>query len=199
MGDSRHGPWRPLTVDEVASVFKAATFTWFIAGGHALELALNSSWRDHADIDVGVRRDQLPEIHRFLADWDLHVAAAGQLSRWEGTPLRTERHQNNIWARQDPEHPWQLDLVVGAGTDTMWRSRRDAGIQVPWDHAIRHSGGLPHLAPQLQLLMKSKDIRPKDGVDAKVVIPRLAKADRRWLAAQLADDHPWRAIADGPD
>ena len=43
--------------------------------------------------------------------------------------------------------------------------------------------------------MKSKDIRPKDDLEASVVIPRLEDADRNWLAAHLADVHPWQALA----
>lgn len=189
-----HGPWRPLGVSDVASLFKAAPFTWFIAGGHALELALGRSWRDHSDIDVVVRRDELRAVHAFLADWDLHVAAAGGLSPWDGRALTPERHEHNIWARPAADSPWQLDLIVGGGTDAAWRSRRDPSVRVPWSDAVRRSGGTPYLAPHVQLLMKSKDVRPKDDLDARVVLPTLARTERQWLAAHLPSDHPWHDV-----
>lgn len=196
MGELHHGPWRPLDVNEVASLFWAAPFTWFIAGGHALELDLGRSWRDHSDIDVGIRRDELSLVRGFLAEWDLHVAAAGQLSPWNGRALTADRHENNIWARRDAESPWQFDLIVGAGTHAVWRSRRDPSIQVAWSDAVRHSGTVPYLAPHVQLLMKSKHVRPKDDLDASILLPTLDSTERQWLAVHLADDHPWHGLID---
>ena len=192
---SPDGPWAPLSIDAVASVFATASFTWFVAGGHALELAVGRSWREHADVDVGVRRDQLIAVHAHLSrDWDLHVAAAGELTQWRGGSLTADRHQNNIWARSGPGEPWRFDVIVGAGTDAAWRSRRDPSIEVPWPVAVRRDRDVPYLAPHLQLLMKSKDVRPKDDLDARVVIPQLGEHARTWLAQHLDAAHTWQGL-----
>lgn len=189
------GPWAPLSIVDVAAAFAGASFTWFIAGGHALELALGRSWREHGDIDVGVRRDQLQAVHAHLAeDWELYVAAAGELTRWDGGDLSADRHENNIWARSASGGPWRFDIIVGAGTDGSWRSRRDPRIEVAWRLAVHETAGVTFLAPQLQLLMKSKNVQPKDDLDARVVIPQLGDEARSWLAQHLAAGHPWRVL-----
>lgn len=200
MSASPYGPWDPLSVDDIAALFSTAPFVWFVAGGHALELAVGRSWRDHDDIDVGVRREELPAVYTHLSDgWELHVAAAGELTPWTGGSLVAERHQNNIWARRVSGGPWKFDVTVGAGTDDVWRSRRDPSIEVPWAVAIRRDDGTPYLAPHLQLLMKCKDPREKDDLDAQVVIPVLDQGARTWLVRHLDAEHPWRALIEQAD
>jgi hypothetical protein len=188
------GPWSPLSVAAVHEVFRGATFPWFVAGGHALELALGRSWRSRQDLDVGVSRNDLELLHGYLADWELYVAAAGNLQRWDGRALSSEHHENNIWARRSSDDPWAFDLTIGGGDAEVWWSRRDPGITLPWTIAVEHAGGVPYLAPQLQLLMKAKSPRPKDTVDAEVVIPVLERSQRRWLAEHLPRSHPWQRL-----
>ena len=118
------GPWSPLPVAAVHEVFRSAPFRWFIAGGHALELALGRSWRSHDDLDVGVCRKDLALLHRHLSDW-VQVAARGALSRWDGRLLSEDRGENNIWARRGAAHPWAFDIVVSGGDEDAWWSRRD--------------------------------------------------------------------------
>ena len=47
--------------------------------------------------------------------------------------------------------------------------------------------------PQVQLLFKSRHLRPKDDRDAGEVIPALDDGAREWLAGRLPAEHPWRA------
>lgn len=188
------GPWAPLSVDEVAQLFIGASFRWYLAGGHALELAVGGSWRDHHDVDVGVRRDELAIVRDHLDGWDLHIAAAGALRPWQGGPLTAARHENNVWVRRRPGEPWCLDLLVGGGDDDHWWSRRDRAIAVPWPDALGDAGGVPYLAPHLQLLMKSKDVRPKDTIDASVVIPTLTTGQAAFLSRLLPPEHAWQRL-----
>ena len=54
------GPWTPMHRANVAALFSRFPERWWIAGGHAIELACGRPIRDHVDIDVLVlRRDQL--------------------------------------------------------------------------------------------------------------------------------------------
>lgn len=192
----RDDSWAPLTPVEAAELLRDADFRWYVAGGHALELAVGRSWRGHDDLDIGVLRGDLAAVHEHLAgDWQLHVAAAGVLSWWDGRPLAASRAQNNLWVRPAAGGPWLLDLLVGGGDADEWWSRRDATVRVPWPEAVRlFSHGIPHLAPHLQLLMKAKDVRPKDELDAQQVIPALRPAERAWLADHLHADHVWQAL-----
>jgi hypothetical protein len=74
-------------------------------------------------------------------------------------------------------------------------SRRDPTIQLPWSLASECHGETPYLAPHVQLLMKAKRPRPKDSLDAEVVMPALERSQRNWLAQHLPQDHPWQRLA----
>jgi hypothetical protein len=191
------GPWAPLSLDEVVTRFAAAPFRWWIGGGLALELHVGRSWRDHSDTDVGVVRGDAPLLVSVFPRWDLQVAAGGALTSWTGAPLLADRHQNNVWCRPDPASPWCLDMTIGDGDDDAWVFLRDPSVRIPWPEAVLDTAdGIPYLAPELQLLFKSRDPRDKDTHDAREVIPALDPARRTRLADLLATDHPWRPLLD---
>jgi hypothetical protein len=60
-----------------------------------------------------------------------------------------------------------------------------------WLHS---KSGLPILAPEIELLYKSKSIRPKDRHDFEAIVPRLSAEARDWLREALSvvsPGHPW--------
>ncbi len=192
------GRWEPLSVVDVVDLLADAPFRWWISGGRALALHLGETWRPHEDTDVGVARSDAPAVHRHLRGWDLHVAAAGVLSPWDGRPLDPAASENNVWVRRRPGEPWALDLTIGDGTDDEWVYRRDPSLRLPWGEAVlRTSDGVPYLAPELQLLYKSRAVRPKDQADAERVIACLEGPRCAWLAAALPADHPWQDLLAG--
>lgn len=189
------GTWVPLDVEAVAIGFAAASFRWWVGGGLALELHLGRSWRQHGDTDVGIVRSDAGALHALLSGWDLHIAADGRLTPWRGQPLDPALHQNNVWCRAVPDGPWVLDVTVGGGSPMSWVYRRDPSVEVAWDDAVlRSADGIPYLAPELQLLFKSKDPRPKDHLDAAQVIPELDTDRRQRLGRLLPDEHPWKRL-----
>jgi len=97
--------------------------------------------------------------------------------------------------------PVQVLLAAADGTD--WVYHRGAGtLRRPLGQITRHTPeGLPYLAPEVVLLFKSRECRPKDHADLEAVVDHLDRAQRRWLAARLArpPDHPWlAALGVGP-
>jgi hypothetical protein len=195
MGSSDLGTWAPLSLSQTIELFSDAPFRWWIGGGHALELFVGRSWREHSDTDVGLLRDDAPGLRAVLDGWDVQVAAAGELSPWSGAVPRADLHQNNLWCRRSATGEWALDVTVGDGDDTDWIYRRDASLRVPWAHAIVvNAAGVPYLAPELQLLFKSKDLRPKDDLDAHEVIPALDAGRRARLSVVLPADHSWQSL-----
>lgn len=195
MSSSDLGSWQPLDLPATVELFSAAQFRWWISGGRALELHLGRTWRTHEDTDVGVTRSDLNALPPILSGWDVHVAATGTLTRWDGQPLDARLHQNNLWCRRDPNGPWLLDVTIGDGNDDFWIYRRDPTVQVRWDHAVLQTTlGVPYLAPDLQLLYKSTHVRPKDTIDAGEVIPELDTRHRVRLAQLLPDEHPWHRL-----
>lgn len=189
------GRWEPLNLAETVEIFGSARFRWWITGGRALALHLGRSWRDHGDTDVGVRRDEAAELRSVLEGWDIHVAADGRLSPWNGREPLAQRHQNNLWCRRSPDGPWLLDLTIGEGDDDAWVYRRDPTVRRGWVEAVlRTADGVPYLAPELQLLFKSRNPREKDDLDAWEVIPVLNAERRATLARLLPGDHPWQRL-----
>jgi RimJ/RimL family protein N-acetyltransferase len=191
-----YGRWEALDVVDLRHVMDGATFRWWVAGGVALELHVGGSWRDHSDLDIGLCRTDAPALHAQLDPWPAWVAAGGCLRRWDGRPLAEAADENNVWWRRERNGPWVLDTAIGSGTQDEWIYRRDPSIRRPWSEAVlTATDGIPYLAPELQLLFKAKDVRPKDQLDAEVVIPRLAPERRRALRGFLPPDHPWQALA----
>jgi hypothetical protein len=189
------GAWAPLALSETRDLFDSYEGRWWIAGGLALELFVGDSWRDHDDTDVGILRQDAGVAWPVLEAWDPHVAAAGNLSRWDGSDLLVERQQNNVWCRRNEGGPWCLDLTIGDGDATCLVYRRDPSVRVEWSNALLQSSeGIPYLAPELQMLYKSSEVRPKDDVDAGHVLPGLGKERRAWLAGHLPVRHPWQTL-----
>jgi hypothetical protein len=192
------GPWEPLSLDEVIALLDRAPFPWWFTGGHALALFTGRSWRSHADVDIGIRRVDASVVHGFLSSrLSLYVAAAGRLRSWHGEGLDEARSENNVWCRQG-DGPWVLDIAVGEGDDEDWVYRRDASLRRRWDKAVLQTGdGVPYLAPELQLLFKSKNPRPKDEQDLGEVLPHLDASRHAALGELLPDDHPWQPVVNG--
>lgn len=191
---SDYGPWEPLRLAKVLEVFRLAPFRWWLSGGLAFELHLGRSWRTHDDIDVSFCRDDAPLVRGLLSGWDIHLAAAGVLTPWDGGRLLPDAHQNNLWCKRVADGPWCLDLTVSDGDDESWIFRRDPSVTVAWgDAVLTTADGIPYLAPELQLLFKARDPRPKDDVDAAVVIPLLEPSRAAFLSSILDAAHRWRA------
>lgn len=197
MATSELGRWEPLELAAVVHELTSAPFRWWVSGGHALELHLGRQWREHDDTDVGVARCDLIEVYSWMSNWEMHIAASGRLTRWRGAPLTAERHQNNVWCRHHETEPWTLDLTIGDGTDAEWTYRRNPAVRVSWDAAVlQTANGVPYLAPELQLLFKSTNIRAKDETDAHEVIPQLTADRRTRLRQLLPEGHPWSRLAE---
>jgi hypothetical protein len=186
------GAWQPATTGELVGLFSGAPFRWWMTGGVALELYAGRSWRDHADADVGICRRDAPAAHGWLRRLHPYVAAAGRLRPWDGGPLSAGADENNVWVKDRPDGPWRFDIAIGDGDPGRWTYRRDPTISRPWSETLMTTtDGVPYLAPEIQLLFKAKGLRPKDHVDAGVVIPLLDEPRRRWLAGHLPEGHPW--------
>ena len=197
MSESDFGSWDPLSIREAAALFSTGPSHWYIGGGLALELFTDRSWRAHDDLDIGVRRRDLGELRSLFLDWDVHVAAAGDLTPWDGRDLDAAESENNLWIRRGPNEPWCLDIQIGDGSDEQWIFRRDPSIHLSWDQAILVTkDGVPYLAPEIQLLFKSKNVRSKDDADAREVIRELNESQSAWLRRGIPSEHQWLRYLD---
>lgn len=189
-------PWRPLTVAAVAALFREAAFPWWVAGGHAIELAVGRPVRPHGDIDVLLlRRDHLA-ARALLAGWDCWMAdPPGMLRPWPpGETLPSTAH--DVWCRQAPNGPWRFQLMLDESRGDQWHSRRDERISLAIAGiGARTDAGVPYLRPEIQLLYKAKGRRPRDETDFDAVMPLLDADQRHWLEQAMTtvygSDHPW--------
>ncbi len=193
-------PWHPLTIDAVMDLFRDATFPWWMAGGHAIELAVGHAIRPHDDIDVLLLRRDHVAARALLTEWDCWVAdPPGTLRLWPvGEALPDASH--DIWCRETPDAPWRLQLMLDESDDDgdRWVSRRDRRItRAIADIGSRTDIGVPYLRPEIQLFYKAKGRRPKDEIDLAAALPLLGAAERQWLRDAIGltsgPEHPWRS------
>lgn len=189
----------PLTVAEVAALFKSADFPWWIAGGWGLDLFLGHQTRPHEDTDVLVLRRDQRRLQAHLEGWELHAAdppGTGSLRPWTAEEqLDLPVHQ--VWCRKEPTRPWQLEIVLGETTNGQWAFRRNPNITRPLELlGATTDAGIPYVAPEVLLLFKAKHLRPKDNLDFEAVASKLQPDSREWLFTAIEHTypgHPWLA------
>ncbi|NNM34475.1 MAG: hypothetical protein HKO53_15460 [Gemmatimonadetes bacterium] len=91
-----------------------------------------------------------------------------------------------------PEDRWEL----------RWRFRRDARVTLPAQETLfTTDSGIRVLRPEIQLLYKAKDVRPRDQADFDEVVPSLNDERQGWLTESLRivhPGHPWIFRLRGP-
>jgi 2-polyprenyl-3-methyl-5-hydroxy-6-metoxy-1,4-benzoquinol methylase/GNAT superfamily N-acetyltransferase len=190
--------WQPISVNEVESIFTNFKFDWMIAGGWAIDLFLGKQTRTHDDIDILIRRDDQLELQILLSTWDLWAAdPPGTLIPWvKGKFLK--KGLQDIWGRKTPKDPWQIQIMLFDTENNDWIYKRNEQIRRSLSTvSMKTENGLPFLAPEIQLLYKSKSIRGKDQQDFENVLSYLSKDQLAWLKQSFIetykDDHQWIA------
>jgi hypothetical protein len=188
--------WQPTTVAEAATLLRGAPFRWWIAGGHAIDQALNRPLR--ADIELNLlllRADQMA-VRDFLGDWDCHIAdPPGTLRGWP--PGESLRHGVfDVRVRRDPQDKWRLRLKLDPTDGDRWRSRRDARVTRPVAELGAADGqGTAFLAPEMLLYYRAARPKSWDHEDFDAVLPVLSGNQRAWLAHAIATSwgrqHRW--------
>jgi hypothetical protein len=178
--------WEPLGLEEVKRLLGPVAAPWWIAGGHALDMFLGHETRQHRDIDVAIlRRDQKAFLDA-LRKWDVRIAHGGELIPLRPGEVITRPEHHQLWARETPEGPWRLELLLEESDGKRWSYRRNdrVGLNVA-DLGRRDAYGVQFIRPEVMLLYKSKSPRPVDETDFLYALPRLDVAQRGWLAGAL--------------
>ncbi|MGH2560511.1 MAG: nucleotidyltransferase domain-containing protein [Thermomicrobiales bacterium] len=188
------GPWEPLTVPQVVDLLRGYDQPWWIAGGQAIDLFVGRQTRPHGDVDVQVlHRDQCA-VRAHMHDWDLHAAdPPGALRPWPLDEVLDEAI-HDVWCRPAPDVPWSLQLMLLSTEEDRWVFRRDRRIGGSLATFGLRRDGVPFVAPEVQLLYKSKSPRATDDVDFEEALPLLDGRQRDWLITSLethVEEHPW--------
>jgi len=101
-----------------------------------------------------------------------------------------------LWVSRDAGRPWRFELLVDLhSTGDEWVYKRDPRVRLPWDRAAHVVDGVGLLRPEVALLFKAKNDRPKDRAD--LLAAQLDPSGRDWLAdtLDLLGQHDWARIA----
>jgi hypothetical protein len=162
------------------------TGAW-LSGGIGLDMWLGRVTREHGDIDVSVTRDAWAALRsRLQPELNFFRAESGWL-----TVLGRDINAPpvNTWCA-DATGLWRLQINLEAGDVDDWRYRRDERVTRAWDAAVLDIEGVPVMAPEAQLLWKSRRSSPEDVADWAVVLPALPVESRDWLRAAVRLAHP---------
>jgi hypothetical protein len=101
---------------------------------------------------------------------------------------------NSLWCRPAGEAEWLLEFLLDDAIEDEWVFRRQPDIRRRLSTIVRRTdAGLPYLAPEIQLLYKSRNPRPRDESDFRLIAPRLDGDARAWLNDALARTDPGHA------
>ena len=172
---------------------------WAVAGGWALDLALDVARRPHHDVDLATFRTDQAALRANFAGWRWsHVAGGVVHPSPVGASFALPIHELHATSPDGRS----LEFLLNERDGDDWVFRRDARVRLPLADAIHESAaGLPVLAPAIVLLYKAKAPRPVDEMDFRDAAPHLAPSARSWLAAALAlvhPAHPWQGMLDVP-
>jgi hypothetical protein len=186
------GAWTP---DEVARRLSGISVPWYVAAGWALDLFRGEQTRKHGDIEIAVPAARFPELRDRFAEYAFD--AVGDRRIWENATPDELARTHQTWLRDPATGRYLLDVFREPHDGDTWICRRDATIRLPYSEIIRHTAdGVPYLVPELVLLFKAKQARPKDQIDFEGTVPHMTPRQRRALAELLTrtyPGHPWIA------
>jgi hypothetical protein len=178
---------------EAAAWLAPLTARWWFAGGWAIDLHAGAQSRPHGDLDIGILRRDAREVLAVFSSWEIFEAEAGVLTRLkQGTPPRSG--VNSLWCRPAGAAEWALEFLLDDAIEDEWVFRRQPDIRRRLATIVRRTAeALPYLAPEIQLLYKSRNPRPRDEADFRLLAPRLDGEARAWLNDALVRTDPQHA------
>ena len=185
-----YGPWKKRTPQDAAGLLAGYPGVWWVAGGWAVDAYVRTS-REHGDLDIGIPRASAKTFIDFVSSRLDVWAAAGSLTPLvPGTDWRLPDGCGNLWLRASGADPWEYDVMLESVRGGRWELKRDARVSRPLPECLWERDGVAYLRPEVQLLLKAKDVRPKDDADFERCLPLLGEERRAWLAGSLAVAHP---------
>lgn len=193
--------WQPISIDELKATFKSADKPYWITGGWAIDLFLQKQTRTHEDLDVSIARDDQSIFQKLLCSWDLRASdppGSGNLRKWEPSEILCPPI-HNVWCRKEENGPWNLELMLCTFENGMWVYRRNSKIKGPLESfGWKQADGTLVIAPEIQLLYKSRGIRTKDTQDFENCLAIFNREKKEWLYNALlidsGENHPWALV-----
>jgi hypothetical protein len=183
------GAWTP---DEVAGRLAGISVPWYVAAGWALDLFRGGQTRKHGDVEIAVPAGRFPEIRECFAGFAFDAVGAGRI--WESATPEVLVATHQTWLRDPVTGSYLLDVFREPHDGQTWICRRDETIRLPYTDILgRTADGIPYLLPELVLLFKAKNVRPKDQADFDGSLPLMTYSQRETLTRLLTRVHPGHA------
>ena len=174
---------------KVNQIMNKFGFSWFVAGGWAIDLFLERETRPHEDIEIGIYRNSQMKLYRYFEKNKKYYINNKSLigkhikTEWNKEYLRLPIHEIYIEFGDI-----ELEVLLNERDDDNWNYRRDEKIKLEENLAIQYSeGGIPYLCPEIVLLYKTKDIREKDFEDMKNAVTKMSDSQKDWLINSISD------------
>ena len=185
-------------IDEISALFSNSGKPFWLAGGYSIDLFLGTRTRAHDDIDFVIKRADQLAFQEILAEWDLQAAdppGSATLFPWKNGHFY-DLPVHNIWCRKNESAPWDLELLFSEFEGDEWVYRRNRSIRgTIKSFGWQHKSGLMVLAPEIQLLYKSRSRRPKDLQDLENSLPKMSLPQkthlRDWIVLDSGQSHSW--------
>ena len=165
---------------------------WFFAGGWALDLFLGRVTREHADIEIGLFRSDQLAIQTYLSGWQFSkvINKQSRIEPWLPSEI-LELPNHEVYAENPTHDPPKLEILLNEATKTDWLFRKNLAITRPLSLTILASAnGLSILSPEIVLLYKAANPRPKDEADFSFFHDKLNKEQQVWLHDALTTCYP---------
>jgi hypothetical protein len=188
-------------ITEISSLFLKTGKLFWLGGGYSIDLFLGRLTRAHEDLDFIIKRSDQLAFQEILAGWDLQAAdppGSASLLPWKKGHFY-ELPVHNIWCRKNETSPWDLEILFSEFEGDEWVYRRNKSIRGPMStFSWQADDGLMLLAPEIQLLYKSRSKRSKDFEDLHNCLPKLSIQQKQtlldWISLDSGQDHPWVEI-----
>ena len=185
-----YGPWRRRTPEDAMALLAGYGGRWWIAGGWAIDAFAGTS-REHGDLDIGIPRQSVAGFVNFIAPRLDAWAAAGSLTPvFRDSVAQLPETIGNLWLRASGGDPWEYDVMLEPVEADTWIFKRDARITRPLADCLWERHGVTYLRPEVQLLLKAKNVRARDDLDFDRCLPILDATDLAWLGRALRTAHP---------
>ncbi|WP_152655656.1 short-chain dehydrogenase [Oceanobacillus sp. CFH 90083] len=197
----QNNPWNPLSIEEINHLMKDIAISWWIAGGWALDLYYGKQTRKHDDMDILIRKTDLPVLKKHLGEsYELFLADKGCLTKLTDSE-NLNIQAGSLWVRKKHETSWLFEIMLIDTENNEWVYKRNNQIKRPVSEiGAVTDDGIPYIKPEIQLLYKggSSVVREKDNDDLERMLPVLKEAEVKWLYQALSQQfngkHPWLEI-----
>jgi hypothetical protein len=177
-------------------LFEGYPRPYWVAGGWALDLFARRVRRPHGDVDVLVLARDLEVVAETFTKPRpvLQFAETGEQRPWADGENLTPGPHALVFPDNEGGSPVQILLGAADGDEWVYHRGRGTLRKSLAEITLRSPQGIPYLAPEIVLLYKSRNLRPKDDADFTDVHHLLDAARRQWLIEHIIPrypDHPW--------